>query len=113
MTYITEAPAWKPSYRVSLPTAPGDTKVKLEGWAIVDNVSGEDWTQVLVGVGSSAAMSFRYDLWSVHKVDREQLASGELFAVAPPESVSPHRGVGAAVTATSQSAGHIRGGGKR
>ncbi|MBK9072685.1 MAG: carboxypeptidase regulatory-like domain-containing protein [Myxococcales bacterium] len=110
MTYITEAPAWKPSYRVSLPKEPGDTTVTLEGWAIVDNVSGEDWKQVLVGVGSSAAMSFRYDLWSVHKVDREQLATGELFAVAPPESVSPHRGIdAAAAAATPQIAGGMRG----
>ena len=34
LTYVTESPAWKPSYRVVV----GDKgKVMLEGWAIVDN----------------------------------------------------------------------------
>jgi hypothetical protein len=49
LTYITEAPAWKPSYRVVIDRA---GKVRLQGWAIVDNTSGEDWKDVKVGVGS-------------------------------------------------------------
>lgn len=87
LTYVTEAPAWKPSYRVVV----GDHHdVMVEGWAIVDNTSGEDWKNVLVGVGSSSALSFRYDLWSVRQVQREQLADNEQFAVAPPTGVSPY-----------------------
>ncbi len=89
LTYVTEAPAWKPSYRVVV----GDKgKVMLEGWAIVDNTSGEDWKGVLVGVGSSSALSFKYDLWSVRQVQRETLASAERFAIAPPTGVSPYGG---------------------
>src|SRR3954468_9968275 len=81
LTYVTESPAWKPSYRVVV----GDQgKVMLEGWAIVDNVSGEDWQNVLVGVGASSALSFRYDLWSVRHIDRDLLAGESRFAVAPP-----------------------------
>jgi len=87
LTYVTESPAWKPSYRVVV----GDDKsVMLEGWAIVDNTSGEDWKNVYVGVGSSSALSFRYDLWSVRQVQRETLASEERFAIAPPTGVSPY-----------------------
>jgi hypothetical protein len=87
LTYVTEAPAWKPSYRVVV----GDQgKVMLEGWAIVDNVSGEDWKGVLVGVGASSAMSFRYDLWSVRRIDRDLLQGEDKFAVAPPTGVSPY-----------------------
>ncbi len=89
LTYVTESPAWKPSYRVVV----GEKgKVMLEGWAIVDNTSGEDWKGVLVGVGSSSALSFKYDLWSVRQVQRETLASEEKFAVAPPMGVSPYGG---------------------
>jgi hypothetical protein len=89
LTYVTEAPAWKPSYRVVV----GETgKVMLEGWAVVDNTSGEDWKDVLVGVGSSSALSFKYDLWSVRTVQRETLAAEEKFAVAPPNGVSPYGG---------------------
>ena len=89
LTYVTESPAWKPSYRVVV----GDKgKVMLEGWAVVDNTSGEDWKGVYVGVGSSSALSFRYDLWSVRTVQRETLASEERFAIAPPTGVSPYGG---------------------
>jgi hypothetical protein len=87
LTYVTESPAWKPSYRVVV----GDHKdVMLEGWAIVDNTSGEDWKNVYVGVGSSSALSFRYDLWSVRQVQRETLATEERFAIAPPSGLSPY-----------------------
>ncbi|MEO7734789.1 MAG: hypothetical protein ABIY55_27790, partial [Kofleriaceae bacterium] len=88
LTYVTESPAWKPSYRVVV----GEHDVMLEGWAIVDNTSGEDWKNVLVGVGSSSALSFRYDLWSVRQVQRETLANEEKFAVAPPTGMSPYGG---------------------
>src|SRR6185295_1124944 len=91
LTYVTESPAWKPSYRVVV----GDKgRVMLEGWAIVDNTSGEDWKGVLVGVGSSSALSFRYDLWSVRQIQRETLADQERFAIAPPTGVSPYGGAG-------------------
>lgn len=89
LTYVTESPAWKPSYRVVVGT---NGKVLVEGWAIVDNTSGEDWNGVRVGVGSSSALSFKYDLWSVRQVHRETLATEEKFAVAPPSGISPYGG---------------------
>jgi hypothetical protein len=89
LTYVTESPSWKPSYRVVV-GRPG--KVLLEGWAIVDNTSGEDWKGVQVGVGSSSALSFKYDLWSVRTVQRETLASEDKFAIAPPTGISPYGG---------------------
>src|SRR5262249_38132790 len=89
LTYVTESPSWKPSYRV---VVGNKGKVLLEGWAIVDNTSGEDWKGVRVGVGSSSALSFKYDLWSVRQVQRETLAAEEKFAVAPPTGISPYGG---------------------
>jgi hypothetical protein len=81
VSYVTESPAWKPSYRIVL----GQTgKVSLQAWAIVDNTSGEDWQNVQLGVGSSSALSFRFDLQSVRLVQRETLHSDDLFAQAPP-----------------------------
>jgi hypothetical protein len=89
LTYVTESPSWKPTYRVAVGPK---GKVMLEGWAIVDNTSGEDWKGVLVGVGSSSALSFKYDLWSVRQVQRDTLHDQELFAVAPPTGVTPYGG---------------------
>lgn len=88
LTYITESPAWKPSYRV---VVDDQNKVKLQGWAVVDNTSGETWRKVKVGVGSSSALSFRFDLRSVKTVWRETLKAEERFAVAPPTGGSTHK----------------------
>jgi hypothetical protein len=87
ITYVTESPAWKPSYRVVLQD---DGKANLQGWAVIDNVSGEDWNDIRVGVGSTAALSFRYDLHSVRLVEREMLHSHEQLAGAPPTGGSPY-----------------------
>ncbi|MEZ4267560.1 MAG: hypothetical protein R3F39_14370 [Myxococcota bacterium] len=89
ITYITEAPAWKPSYRVVVQDG---GKVDVQGYAIVDNTSGEDWRDVLVGVGSSSALSFRYDLRSVMHVLRQELQGERRFAFAPPTGGATHGG---------------------
>ncbi len=81
LSYVTDSPAWKPSYRVVV----GETgHVDLQGWAVVDNTSGEDWQAVQVGVGSSSALSFRFDLHSIRLVHRETLRTNDTFAKAPP-----------------------------
>jgi len=81
LTYVTESPSWKPSYRITL----GDKgKVNVQAWAIVDNTSGEDWRGVKLGVGASSAMSFRFDLRHIRVVERETLHAEDMFAQAPP-----------------------------
>jgi outer membrane protein OmpA-like peptidoglycan-associated protein len=81
LSYVTEAPSWKPSYRVTLGKG---GKMDLQSWAIVDNTSGEDWQNVKLGVGASSAMSFRFDLQSLRVVERQTLQAEDLFAQAPP-----------------------------
>ena len=87
IAYVTESPAWKPSYRVILD---GKGDARLQSWAIVDNVSNEAWRNVRVGVGSTSALSFRYDLHSVQTVERETIDGGTRVAAAPPEGGSPY-----------------------
>ena len=86
ITYVTESPSWKPSYRLVLDDEGGG---QLLAWAIVDNVTGEDWDTIKVGVGSTSALSFRYNLHSIKQVHRETLESGSFMAVAPPTGGSP------------------------
>jgi hypothetical protein len=81
LSYVSEAPSWKPSYRMVLGK---NGKVSVQAWAIVDNTSGEDWENVQLGVGSSSALSFRFDLRSLRLVQRETLRQDDLFAQAPP-----------------------------
>ncbi|MFT7621257.1 MAG: hypothetical protein ACI9WU_000418 [Myxococcota bacterium] len=88
LSYITESPAWKPSYRLVVEK---DGAVNVQGWAIVDNTSGEHWKSVRLGVGSSSALSFRYDLRTVRNVHRQTLHDRQRFAVAPPTGGAVHR----------------------
>jgi hypothetical protein len=87
ISYVTESPAWKPSYRLNLSK---NKQARLEAWAVVDNVSGEDWDRVAVGVGSTSALSFRFDLHSVRFVERETLSDGQVLGLAPPTGGSPY-----------------------
>jgi hypothetical protein len=87
LSYVTESPSWKPTYRVMLEQG---GKGRLQAWAVVDNTSGEDWERVTIGVGSTSALSFRYDLRSVRMVERETLGGDSRMALAPPTGGSPY-----------------------
>ncbi len=87
ISYVTESPAWKPTYRLKLdPNGPAE----LQSWAVVDNVSGEDWKRVAVGVGSTSALSFKYDLQSVRYVERATLSDSTELGLAPPPGGSSY-----------------------
>ena len=87
ISYVTESPAWKPTYRLKLKE---NGPAELQSWAVVDNVSGEDWTRVAVGVGSTSALSFKYDLQSVRYVERETLSDTAELGMAPPSGGSSY-----------------------
>ena len=59
--YITPMPAWKSSYRLLF--AEGAAQPMLEGWAIVDNTTGEDWTNVRMSLVSGKPISFISQLY--------------------------------------------------
>ncbi len=54
LSYITPVAIWKSSYRLSLDAA----NSRLEGWAIVDNTTDEDWSNVQLSVVSGRPISF-------------------------------------------------------
>ena len=56
VSYISEVPVWKSTYRIVLPRTPG--KPFLQGWAIVDNTVGEDWQGVKLSLVSGTPQSF-------------------------------------------------------
>ena len=56
VSYISEVPVWKSTYRIVLPNAPA--KAFLQGWAIVDNTVGEDWNDVKLSLVSGTPQSF-------------------------------------------------------
>ncbi len=55
VSYTVAAPIWKTNYRVVLDA---DGKPFFQGWAIVDNVSEEDWSNVQLSLVSGSPVSF-------------------------------------------------------
>jgi hypothetical protein len=55
VSYTIAAPIWKTTYRVVIDS--GD-KPFFQGWAIVDNVGDEDWTEVALSLVSGTPVSF-------------------------------------------------------
>jgi acyl CoA:acetate/3-ketoacid CoA transferase alpha subunit len=55
VSYTLAAPIWKTTYRVVLDQA---GKPFFQGWAIVDNVSEEDWSDVALSLVSGSPTSF-------------------------------------------------------
>ena len=74
VSYVVSAPMWKPTYRVVLPEA-GKGQALLQGWAVVDNTTGEDWRNVKLALTSGAPIAFRYDLHTPRDVQRTDLSA--------------------------------------
>ena len=74
--YVVEHPIWKTSYRVSLEP---DGKVYIQGWAIVENTSDDDWNDVNMTLVSGRPISFKMDLYDPLYIPRPTVEP-ELFA---------------------------------
>jgi hypothetical protein len=79
-SYMTPAAVWKSSYRLMFGMAAEPT---LEGWAIVDNTSGDDWINVRLAVVSGKPVSFITQLYSPRYVQRPYAELAENQAAAP------------------------------
>lgn len=79
-SYMIPSPVWKSSYRLIL-TAGG--KPMLEGWAIVDNTTGEDWNKVQLSLVSGRPISFVSQLYAPKYVQRPAADLPDDAAAAP------------------------------
>src|SRR3954470_1894803 len=84
--YVVENPIWKTSYRLVLGKGKGD-KPYLQGWAVVENPSDEDWRGVRMALVSGRPVSFRMDLYTPLYV-APPLVEPELFASLRPVAYS-------------------------
>jgi len=91
VSYIVEMPNWKPAYRLVLGK---DGRPLLQGWAVVDNLSGESWSNVQLSLVAGTPMSFLYNLHSPRFTRRIDLSHrGHATSIAPPSgSVGYSRG---------------------
>jgi hypothetical protein len=85
--YVQESPLWKTSYRLVVDDAAGADKKQtalLQGWAIVENTTDQDWKDVRMELVSGRPISFRMDLYQPLDVPRPQVVP-ELYASLMPQ----------------------------
>jgi hypothetical protein len=84
--YVVDNPMWKTSYRLVLPAKKAQAPY-LQGWAVVENPSDEDWKDVRMALVSGRPISFRMDLYTPLYVPRPTVVP-ELFASLRPVAYS-------------------------
>ena len=60
VAYLTETPVWKTTYRLVLDEG---KQPYLQGWAIVENQTSQDWRNVTLSLVSGRPISFAMDLY--------------------------------------------------
>jgi hypothetical protein len=93
--YVVETPIWKTSYRLILAgpagKPEGDNNAvakpanKLQGWAIVENQTDNDWTNVQLSLVSGRPISFVQDLYQPLYIPRP-VVQQELYASLKPQT---------------------------
>ncbi len=78
--YLLEAPVWKTSYRLVLGQ---DGSHFLQGWAIVENTTDEDWRSVRLTLASGQPISFVMDLYRPLYIRRPEVSPQVYGAVQP------------------------------
>ncbi|MBI3857166.1 MAG: DUF4139 domain-containing protein [Planctomycetes bacterium] len=78
--YIIETPIWKTSYRLLFAD---NEKPLLQGWAILENTTDEDWDQVDVSFVAGSPMSFVMDLYTAYYPQRAEIPVGVTAAPRP------------------------------
>ncbi|WP_395094837.1 hypothetical protein [Armatimonas sp.] len=80
--YITEAPLWKISYRLVLSDTEGQ-KPYIQGWALVENTTDEDWEGVQLTLVSGRPISFIQDLYQPLYLPRPTVGPDIIPAAVP------------------------------
>lgn len=71
--YVQETPVWKTSYRLVLPNDTASKEARVQGWAIVENTTDDDWKDVRLSLVAGQPVSFEMDLYQPLFVDRPEV----------------------------------------
>jgi hypothetical protein len=67
--FVTSAPIWKTAYRLTVPAqdesagAGAGSMSKLQGWAVIENMSGQDWRGVELTLTTGKPVAFQQNLY--------------------------------------------------
>jgi hypothetical protein len=84
--YVVESPMWKTTYRLVLGQ---DAKATLQGWALVENTTDDDWNNVKMALVSGRPISFQMDLYQPLYVPRPTVEPERFASLRPPSYSGP------------------------
>lgn len=88
--YISESPLWKMSYRLLLSgVREGATQPYLQGWALVENTTDEDWKGVALTLVSGRPISFIQDLYQPQYLTRPVVGADLSVSPVPQVAEAP------------------------
>jgi hypothetical protein len=99
--YVVAASLWKANFRLTLPQDPKADRAHLQGWAVLENMSGQNWKDVELTLLSGNPVSFRQAIYEAYYVTRPEVPVEVLGRVLP----KPDTGA----VARDKSAGEIQG----
>lgn len=70
LSYVVAAPVWKAAYRI-VPAEGG--KYRVQGWAVLENGSGDDWQDVRLTLSSSNPVALRQRLIDMYWRERREV----------------------------------------
>jgi hypothetical protein len=75
ISYVVAAPVWKTAYRIVLPKDGGKdgSKARLQGWAVVENLTGGDWKDVDLTLVSGNPVALRQPLYTALFANRPEV----------------------------------------
>ena len=92
--YVVAAPIWKTSWRLVLPKDSGKgAKARLQGWAVLENLTGGDWKDVDLTLVSGHPVALTQPLYTSVHGHREEvpLTGTSAPSIAPPPPRSPRK----------------------
>jgi hypothetical protein len=105
--YIAQTPVWRPSYRLVI----DKDGASLQTWGIVQNLSGEDWSNVSLSLVAEAPLAFDASLETPIIPTRPVVSDGgEVMAVVPRSETSLAQQEPASVAAPPPAAAPVGGG---
>ena len=81
ISYIVAAPVWKTSYRLVLPAKGGDAR--LQGWAVLETLTGGDWSHIDLTLVSGNPIAFRQPLYTALFADRIEIPTATSALLKP------------------------------
>src|SRR5262249_4626559 len=79
--YVVERPIWKTTYRLRMEP---NGKLALQGWALIENVSDDDWNDVRMVLGSGKPISFKMNLYDPIYVPGPFVEPARFASLRPP-----------------------------